>query len=223
MVKLVEEYIFLFFIYSFLGWIMESLRCIPKEGRFINRGFLIGPYCPIYGVGALILTLTLKNTNNIILLFFVSFFICSLLEYIVSFIMEKLFKARWWDYSSKKFNLNGRICLDHLIFFGIGGVIIAGFMSSFLLEYIRIIPNLILHITVVILVIIYIIDIRISLEIIINLKNIKKEFKDNTEEISNIVKEIIINKFNYYIRIINAFPNIKEHIDFDNWNLNKKK
>ena len=97
----------LFIIYSFIGWLMEVTNCLWEKHRFINRGFLIGPICPIYGVGSvLLITLLTRYSDNLLRLFLHAIIICSLLEYFTSFIMEKIFHARWWDYSKKKYNLN---------------------------------------------------------------------------------------------------------------------
>ena len=116
MILQIEQYIALFFIYSFLGWVMESILETVRKKRFVNRGFLIGPYCPIYGAGVLLITILLaKYNDDIWITFLMSLLICGTLEYATSYIMEKIFKARWWDYSYRKFNINGRICLETLI------------------------------------------------------------------------------------------------------------
>ena len=113
-------YIILFFIYSFLGWSIEVFREFQDKNHFVNRGFLIGPICPIYGVGGVLMLLTLgKYKDSPIVLFCMSIIIFSILEYFTSYIMEKLFKARWWDYSNNKYNLNGRICAETMIPFGL--------------------------------------------------------------------------------------------------------
>lgn len=113
------SYCILFFIFSFLGWVMEVTLTLITDKKFVNRGFLLGPCCPIYGCGCLLLNLLLQNyVNNIIVLFILTMFTCSLLEYITSFLMEKIFKLRWWDYSQMRFNLNGRICLEGFFIFG---------------------------------------------------------------------------------------------------------
>ena len=100
-------YIFVLFImYSFLGWLTEVIYVFITDGKIINRGFLIGPYCPIYGVGLILITHLLKDyTDNIIVLFILSACICMILEYLTSYVMEKCFHARWWDYSNSKFNI----------------------------------------------------------------------------------------------------------------------
>lgn len=109
-----------FFLYSFCGWLIETIYCSWKARRFINRGFLNGPICPIYGCGVLLMLILLipvrNNVSSITIalpvIFFAGAVLASTVEYFTSWIMEVIFKARWWDYSDMKFNLNGRICLS---------------------------------------------------------------------------------------------------------------
>lgn len=224
MIIQIEQYIALFFIYSFAGWIMESVGDTIRKKKFVNRGFLIGPYCPIYGCGVLLITILLQKYNDdIIATFFLALLICGALEYMTSYIMEKIFKARWWDYSTRKFNINGRICLETLIPFGIAGCLIIYIINPFLLKYIAIVPNIAMHIIIGILLVIYIIDMTVSFKIILNLKEMSKEFKDNTIEISEKVKKIITKKSHLHRRLINAFPNIKDNLHFCNWEEIKNK
>lgn len=110
--EIVCKYFLYFIIYSFLGWFMEVCVSLWNKHKFINRGFLIGPYCPIYGWGCLAIILVVgKDTSDILGVFLKAILICSLLEYFTSYFMEKIYNVRWWDYSNKKFNINGRICL----------------------------------------------------------------------------------------------------------------
>ena len=119
----VECYILLFFTGAFLGWVMEVACKLIQFRRFINRGFLIGPYCPIYGFGAVLVTLLLTPfSGSPVGVFVLAMVVCGTLEYLTSYVMEKLFHARWWDYSYKRFNLNGRVCADTLIPFGLLGL-----------------------------------------------------------------------------------------------------
>lgn len=120
--------VFLYFIfYSFIGWLYESIfLSIIKRRRFVNRGFLLGPYLPIYGTGAVVSWFLLKDIQNIYLVFILAALLCSLLEYVTSYIMEKLFKAKWWDYSDLPFNLHGRISLLTSTIFGFA-VVVANF------------------------------------------------------------------------------------------------
>ena len=224
MIREIEQYIALFFIYSIAGWIMETVQLSIREKKFINRGFLIGPYCPIYGSGVVLITILLqKYYDDIPATFFLSILICGTLEYVTSYFMEKIFKARWWDYSARKFNINGRICLETLVPFGIAGTVITIWINPFLLKYINIVPNLAMHIILGIISILFISDSIVSFKIIFNLKEMSKEFKDNTDEISNKVKRIIRKKMVLYRRLVRAFPRIKENVFYSKWDEMKKR
>lgn len=134
-------YLILFFIYSFIGWVWETTYCSIIEHRFINRGFLHGPLCPVYGFGGMIVMYLLKPiANTWLLLFLTSIFLLSVLEYFTSWILEKIFHTKWWDYSKTKFNLNGRICLKSSVCFGIMGTLAAHFLHPFLEKTIFSIP-----------------------------------------------------------------------------------
>ena len=190
MLKSIEIYILLFFTYSFLGWVMESIGGILKVKKFVNRGFLIGPYCPVYGTGVVLISILLKNyTEDIFALFILSTVICGLLEYTTSYIMEKLFNARWWDYTNRKFNINGRICLETLIPFGIAGTTIICLINPFFINIYLKIPDLARDIITIILSFLFVIDIILSFKIIISFKGETYKEKDNTEEIGNKVKD----------------------------------
>lgn len=224
MILKIENLIALFFIYSIAGWIMESVNISIRNKKITNRGFLVGPYCPIYGWGVLLITILLqKYHEDIIATFFLSIIICGSLEYVTSYIMEKIFKARWWDYSNRKFNINGRICLETLIPFGIAGTTITIWINPFLLKYINIIPTNIMQIILGLLSALFIMDIIVSFKIVLNLKEMSKEFKDNTDEISNKVKTIIKKKMILYKRLVRAFPRIKENVFYSKWDDMKKK
>lgn len=106
------QILFFFFIYSLLGWMMETTLVSIQQRRFVNRGFLVGPCCPIYGVGMVLFLLALTPWAAYPLaLFLGGALVATLLEYGTSWAMEKLFAARWWDYSHFRLNLNGRVCL----------------------------------------------------------------------------------------------------------------
>lgn len=189
-------YIFIFLTYSFLGWLIEVIRIFfnPKYKKFVNRGFLIGPYLPIYGFGVVGITLFLnKYRYDISTIFFLSIFYCGILEYLTSFFMEKLFNARWWDYSNKKFNINGRICLETLIPFGICGVLILHWINPLLINIINKINNTSKTIIGYALLSLMIIDLIISFIIISKFKIATNEIDlseaDDTENISKYVKE----------------------------------
>lgn len=189
---------------------MEVIQGYIRHKKIVNRGFLLGPLCPIYGYGALAITLLLsKYAYDIKILFVMSMVICSILEYFTSYFMEKLFNTRWWDYSNRKFNINGRICLETLIPFGILGCIITYFINPVAFTFISKIPNSVLNVSTIILFTVYIIDNLISFTIISNLKHMKLK-GDSTEEISKQVRKIINDRqVKMYNRVIKAFPTLK--------------
>lgn len=136
------ETLFLWFvIYSILGWGYETILCSVKQKRFINRGFLNGPYCPIYGCGAVLDLLLLGKITNPVLLFLAAALLTGILEYFTSLIMEKLFHARWWDYSDKKFNINGRVYLTGVIAFGIFSLVLILFLHPAVSTHTAILPD----------------------------------------------------------------------------------
>ena len=216
------EIILLFFIYGFIGWLWEIILTFFEYKKFINRGFLIGPLLPIYGCGGLIGTLLFTNLYNnsplnivpkIILVFIMTSIICSMLEYFTSWLMEKLFHNRWWDYSKMKYNLNGRICLLCSLGFGAGCTAALAIINPFIrntIDLIGLTSNNIKGIDLL-LIFIFIIDITVSFKIINNLKHISDNVsEDNTEKITSIVKKTIINNYNIlYRRIIESFPNMQ--------------
>ena len=201
------KYFLLFIFYSFLGWILEMVVCTVFDKKVVNRGFLIGPYCPIYGSGCLlILSLLHKYQDDPFTLFIMAILVCSLLEYFTSYIMEKLFKARWWDYSNSKFNINGRICLESLILFGVLGLLLFYVANPFFSNVIDKFNNNLLFVMSFILLLIFIVDCIISLKVISGFKNVVNSIKkDNTEEITFKVKEMLIKKNWLYKRLVSAF------------------
>lgn len=205
--------IFLFFIiYSFLGWIVETLFVFLDTKKLINRGFLIGPYCPIYGVGGILVTYFLSNyKDNIFITFGMAVIIFAILEYFTNYIMEKLFKARWWDYTNFKYNINGRICLEILIPFGLLGCFAIYVVNPIIFSLLNIINPSSLKIIALLLFIIFIIDFTVSLKIINSFKDTAVKFlkKDNTEEITKKVKEILLSKSVWTKRLIESFPKVK--------------
>lgn len=134
-------YFLSFVIYSFLGWICETTYCLMIDKQYVNRGFLKGPFCPIYGAGALIVIIILTPiSNNIILLFLSGMIFTSVLEYITGFLLEIIFNLKWWDYSNYRFNIKGRVCLLNSILFGILSVVTVTIINPIIIEYIRNIP-----------------------------------------------------------------------------------
>lgn len=211
-------YFLLFIMYSVAGWILEVICKSIEDKKFVNRGFMIGPYCPIYGCGAIVITLLLSRyKNDWIVLFFMSIITCGILEYATSYVMEKLFHARWWDYSKKKYNINGRICLETLVPFGILGLLITYITNPFILSNLSKVEEQRLNIIAIVISVIFFIDLAISLKVISNVrvtstrlnKEDSNDTTDNTEEITAKVKEILRGKSVLNRRLINAYPDLK--------------
>lgn len=131
----------MFAVYSFLGWACESVFCSIPARRFVNRGFLNGPFCPIYGAGAMLIILLLAPLGNRLgLLFAAGVVLTSLLEYATGCLLEKLFHTKYWDYSDHRFNFQGRVCLENSLMFGVMSVAAVHFLDPVLSGLVEQIP-----------------------------------------------------------------------------------
>ena len=144
--NLVENWFLWFLFYSIVGWVWEVIICSIPQKKFINRGFLNGPYCPIYGWGACLDVAILGGIQQWWLIFILSVVLTGVLEYATSYIMEKLFHARWWDYSNRKFNINGRVCLLGMVIFGVFSVLLLKFLHPAVAHVTSLIPPVAKHI-----------------------------------------------------------------------------
>ena len=178
-----------FVIYSFLGWLLESIVRTICERKIINTGFLIGPFCPIYGFGAIIMILFLNSfKNNIFLLFLISVIVLTLWEYVVGVLLEKFFSTKYWDYSNHKFNYKGRICLTNSIAWGILGVLFINYIHPFILQMLDYVNFTYIAIIASIIALILLIDAIIS---VIKVKNIKSTL-NKIEEINEQIKQKLL-------------------------------
>lgn len=219
-----STYFLLFILYSFIGWCGEIVISFMQNKRFINRGFLMGPCCPIYGCGCVLLALLLsKYANDLVVLFCLSMIICSVLEYLTSWIMEIIFKMRWWDYSHLKFNINGRICLYYGAPFGVIGTLVVKYINPFLLNILDKIPAIYYNSFVVILACVFVLDVIVSSNVIFNLKNfVSASKKDSTEDLKKEIKKKMKINNSLYMRLIKAFPDFKKIIKVPNVKKKKK-
>lgn len=212
--QLFYEFVIMLFIFSILGWIMEVTLKFIQYHRFINRGFLIGPYCPIYGFGVVGVTILvgglIGRAGTYPETFMAGFIICGFLEYMTSFYMEKMFHARWWDYSNKPMNLHGRIWIGNLILFGIASVIIVKFIDPYYFNYIETINPVAVNIIAWMIIILMVGDYILS-HILMNIvkKEIDNSTGDNTEEISRQIHELLRNRSALQRRILQAYPDFR--------------
>lgn len=207
------DYIYLFFAFSFLGWCMEVALKYVQYHRFINRGFFIGPYCPIYGSGAVLITLVVHliapfeasyGTTYV-----VSFVVCGCIEYFVGYYLEKKYHARWWDYSQKPMNLNGRVWIGNLILFGLGGIAIVKILNPILFYLFYLFSPMFRQIMVTLLIIIFLTDAIFSNFVMKLVKSgVEKSEADNTEAISKEIKMLLADKSIFYRRFADAYPDV---------------
>ena len=203
-------YFSLFLIYSFLGWLIEIAAALLKEHKFINRGFLMGPIVPIWGAGAILITFLVKPKDSVFSLIVSSAFIGTFLEYVVNYLMEKIFKARWWDYSHLPFNIEGRVWLGSSCLFGFGGLLLIKYFNPFFFDILINFDRKILCFISFSLLILIVIDFVISCNIITNLKLSAYSLrKDYTEEVTKKVKIALKEKSHSFRRLLKAFPDVR--------------
>ena len=208
--------ILLFFIYSFVGWCIEVTLKFFQYHRFINRGFLTGPCLPIYGSGCALITAAIdglvmisKYESSYGSVFAVSFVLCGVLEYLVSYCLEKRFHARWWDYSQKPMNLNGRVWIGNLILFGLGGVLVVKLANPLLYRLFADISFKARYITAIALSVVFVTDYLISHFVLKLVKDsVEKSEADNTEAIGKEVKKMLADKSLFAKRFADAYPDV---------------
>lgn len=225
------ELFFYFILYAFAGWLLEVAYALYSHHKFINRGFLFGPYCPLYGVGAVFLVLFMEPFKfSIIISFIIAVLITSGLEYLTGYVLKKCFETTWWDYSDDPFNVNGFICLHFSILWGIGAVIFMRFIHPFIASSYGLINNQIGYIFLTILFILTTVDFlstlyflmelnrlfsqlqKIYLEFKSKIENYKELSGENTEKGFSELKsryELVWGKIqSNYSRLLKAFPNL---------------
>ena len=204
----IENTVLLFFSCAFLGWVMEVTCKLVQFRRFINRGFLIGPYCPIYGFGAvLICGLLSRFSGDPLAVFALALVVCGALEYITSYAMEKLFHARWWDYSQKPFNLNGRVCAGTLIPFGLMGLVIIYWVKPFFFGLFSAMNAQVRSVLCAALSCMLLVDLVISTSVLGKIRSVANlSHADDTEAITQAVRERLIEQGMLVRRTLRAFP-----------------
>ena len=212
---LFSKYFLLFLLYSFAGWVMETTWVSWCNKKLVDRGFLIGPYCPIYGCGAILIILFLKRFSySPVLLFLSTVVLCGGLEYFASWCMEKVFKARWWDYSNRKFNIKGRICLRNLIAFGIMGFAVIYLINPYFEIWIEYLDERHINILALLLWTIFIMDFVVSTIVVYGFRKVtekvnREKVTDNTEQITKMVRELLSQRSIFHRRFINAYPKLE--------------
>ena len=205
--------VLLFFVYSCAGWCMEVILKYRQYNRFINRGFMTGPILPIYGSGAVLITVAVdalaRYDNSWGTIFFTSFFLCGTVEFLTSWLMEKRFHARWWDYSQKPMNLNGRVWIGNLILFGLAGVLISRVSNPILLGWFNSVSLSIRQTVVCVMLAVFAADYLMSHFIMKLVKaGIEQSEADNTEEIGREIRVLLSDKTIFHKRFADAYPDV---------------
>lgn len=173
------RYLFYFLIYAFLGWCVEVCYATLNTRKFINRGFLNGPYCPIYGVGVMtIIYFVFPLRDNMFILFLASMFLTSMLELVTGFVLEKVFHYKWWDYSGVPFNIGGYICLKFSIMWGFACVLVVDIIHPVVEDIISWVPlwagKIILSVAAVFILIDFIVTVKTVLKLNAKLEKLEK-------------------------------------------------
>lgn len=160
----------IFLVYSFFGWICETLFCSIAAKKFINRGFLTGPFCPIYGFGAtMVLLLFSGMRDHWVLLFLCSVVVTSALEYLTSFVLEKVFHLSLWDYSHRRWNLHGRICLRNSLLFGVMSLLMVEVIHPHVVGFLLSLPETFLLLGFLVLAVVFIGDTAVTIHALVEI------------------------------------------------------
>lgn len=185
------EVLWIFFIYAFFGWCMEVGYAAVDRGIFVNRGFLNGPYCPIYGCGIVIVVAVLTPLkDNLAILFIGSFLLTTLLEFITGFLLEKVFHNKWWDYSDKPFNIKGYVCLKFSIYWGLACTFVMDVVHPVIYKFITIIPRILGIVLISVFMAVFVADLVITVLTILKFNKRLKAMDDIAEKIHSISDDI---------------------------------
>ena len=181
------EVLWIFIIYAFIGWCAEVSYAAVNRGIFVNRGFLNGPYCPIYGCGVVIVVTVLTPLkDNLFLLFVGSVVLTSVLEYITGFLLERVFHNKWWDYSNLPFNLHGYICLKFSIYWGLACTFIMDIIHPIIYKFITLIPQILGIVLISIGMTVFAVDITITVMTIMKLNKRMKAMDEIAKKIHKL-------------------------------------
>lgn len=185
------QWVLLFFLYCFLGWVWESCYVSVCRRQWVNRGFLHGPLLPIYGSGAiLILFVTLPAEENLWLVWLLGMIAATALEYVTGDVMERLFKVRYWDYSKKRFNLNGHICLSSSIAWGFFSVLLVRFLHPPVGRLLTSVPAFLVDPAALALTAAFTVDVVRSTQAALDLREILTRLTEENEELRRIAKRV---------------------------------
>lgn len=186
---------FLFMIYSILGWLFETVYCSLVHLSWDNRGMLNGPYCPIYGIGAILAARLCPITMHPFLIFLICAVGASVLEYVTSFLTEKFFHAVWWDYSYLPLNLNGRICFSVALGFGIAGIAVVRLLHPVVGHFVNALPVTVHEFFALIFMAVFAADIALTLDALTSLNQKLSVLEDSMNDSISQRYDALVNRF----------------------------
>lgn len=205
------ELLWLYVIYSFIGWCGEAAVAAVRRHKFINRGFVNGPLCPIYGAGAVAFAVFLPELENrIIFLFLGGMIVASFIEYITGRLMEKIFHKKWWDYSGQRFHVEGYVGLASSAVWGACAVLAVKFLNPLFCKLVYMIPGFIRDLLLWGILILLVIDTMGSTIAVLGLKKNKRitQITDELKKTSKFLENALTKRIQG--RMLNAFPNIEK-------------
>ncbi len=208
------EVAWIFVIYAFLGWCTEVAYAALNTGKFVNRGFLNGPVCPVYGCGVLVVIVVLTPLKySFLILFIGSILLTSIIEFITGFLLEKLFHNQWWDYSEQPFNICGYVCLKFSILWGIACVLVMDVVHPTIYAVLKVVPKLPGTIILVILCIVFVVDIVITVSTILKFNQHLKMIDELGAKIKVVSDEIGENIYEGVTTVLEKGEGIKETME----------
>lgn len=215
-----------FYIFSFLGWCLEVIYTSAVSHQVVNRGFLFGPICPIYGFGMVFLIVARHFFDGgkglpLWIIFISGFIICSIVELVGGFALKQIFGLRWWDYSNEKLNLNGYVCAKFSIYWGLLSVLIIDIIRRMQennkifdfskYKYTNIILLILLIITLIDLIVTSISLVHLEHDVLV-VKKLESSLSFGSNVLSNKIGSTAIKMSDGYKRILTAFPDLKNNI-----------
>ena len=202
----VYDLLWMFFIYSFLGWLFETVSASLKQKKFANRGLVNGPFCVLYGITAVIITVGLQELTGIWLFLFAMIY-ATVVEWIAGHLIELAFKERWWDYSNVKWNFDGYVCVPVSVFWGFLGYVIVKWGNKITLKILTILPELLMNVILLVLVGVMIVDILASYLLLKGKSKNLKKWENANDKIDSVRVKLGTLIYNFVDgRIHKAYP-----------------
>lgn len=186
-----NQWLFFFYLYSFLGWCFESTYVSIRKHKFVNRGFMRGPFLPLYGSGAIMMLLvSMPFQSNLVLVYIAGCIGATALEYVTGVVMETLFKIRYWDYSNQKLQFQGRICLSSSLAWGFFTVLMTKFLHKPVETFVFSIPDTIFSLITFLLTIIIVCDFSLSFKAALDLRDILLKLDKARDDMERLHKRL---------------------------------